>query len=109
MTAYLGTNSFIEVCRMAEDGDKKASLIIDAAAYQVSKEIGAMATVLNGEVDTIILTGGMAHEDSFINTIITRVGFIADVAVYPGEDELKALAFNGFLALDGKIEIKEYK
>jgi butyrate kinase len=109
MMAYLGTNSFIEVCRMAENGDEKASMIIDAAAYQVSKEIGAMATVLKGEVDSIILTGGMAHQESYVNSIISRVRFISDVVVYPGEDELKALAYNGLLALDGKIEIKEYK
>jgi butyrate kinase len=109
MMAYLGTNSFIEVCRMAEEGDKKASLVVDAASYQISKEIGAMATVLNGKVDIIILTGGMAHQESFVKSIINRVSFIADVAVHPGEDELKALAYNGLLALDGKIEIKTYK
>lgn len=109
MLAYLGTNSFIEVCRMAESGDEKAALIIDAASYQLSKEIGAMATVLNGEVDAIILTGGMAYQESYIKSIISRISFIAAVEVYPGEDELKALAFNGLLALDGKIEIKEYK
>jgi butyrate kinase len=108
MVAYLGTNSFIEVCKMAERGDKKALLIRNACSYQVGKEIGAMAAVLNGKVDAIILTGGMAYEDSNINEIRSMVSFIADVVVYPGEDELKALAFNGLLALDGKIEIKTY-
>ena len=62
MVAYLGTNSFIEVCKMADNGDRKANLIIDAAAYQVSKQIGAMAAVLHGKVDAIILTGGLAYE-----------------------------------------------
>jgi butyrate kinase len=109
MMAYLGTNSFIEVCKMVENGDKKARLIRDAASYQVGKEIGAMATVLNGKVDAIILTGGMAHEDSNIRNIRSMVDFISDVVIYPGEDELKALAFNGLLALDGKIEIKMYE
>lgn len=108
MMAYLGTNSFIEVCKMAEKGDKKALLIRDAASYQISKEIGAMAAVLNGKVDAIILTGGMAYEETNINSIRSMVGFISDVVVYPGEDELKALAFNGLLALDGKIEIRDY-
>jgi butyrate kinase len=108
MVAYLGTNNFIEVCKMAEKGDKKAILIRNAASYQIGKEIGAMATVLNGKVDAIILTGGMAYQDINIKNIRAMVDFIADVVVYPGEDELKALAFNGLLALNGKIEIKTY-
>jgi butyrate kinase len=108
MMAYLGTNSFIEVCKMAELGDPKAILISKAASYQVGKEIGAMAAVLDGKVDAIILTGGMAYQESYINDIREMVSFIAEVIVYPGEDELKSLAFNGLLALDGKIEIKTY-
>lgn len=109
MVAYLGTNSFIDVCKMADTGDEKAILIRDAAIYQISKEIGAMAAILNGDVNAIILTGGMAHEVPFVENIKRMISFIAEVVVYPGEDELKALAFNGLLALDGKIEIKEYK
>jgi butyrate kinase len=109
MMAYLGTNSFIDVCKMAGNGDAKALLIKNACSYQVSKEIGAMAAVLSGKVDAIILTGGMAFEEEYVNSIRSMVRFIAEVIVYPGEDELKALAFNGLLALDGKIEIKEYK
>jgi len=108
MMAYLGTNSFIEVCKMADEGDQVAILISKAASYQVGKEIGSMAAVLDGKVDAIILTGGMAHQDSYINYIRSMVSFISEVVVYPGEDELKALAFNGLLALDGKIEIKDY-
>src|SRR5664279_4753872 len=108
MMAYLGTNSFIEVCKMADNGDQKAILIGTAASYQVGKEIGSMAAVLAGKVDAIILTGGMAHQDSYINYIRSMVSFISEVVVYPGEDELKALAFNGLLALDGKIEINIY-
>jgi butyrate kinase len=109
MMAYLGTNNFIEVCKMANNGDEKAILISNAAAYQVGKEIGAMAAVLDGKVDAIILTGGMAHEESFIDRIRAMVIFIAEVVVYPGEDELKALAYNGLLALDGLIEIRNYE
>jgi butyrate kinase len=109
MMAYLGTNSFIEVCKMADEGNQKAILISKSASYQVGKEIGSMAAVLDGKVDAIILTGGMAHQDSYVNCIRTMISFIADVVVYPGEDELKALAFNGLLALDGKIEIKDYQ
>jgi butyrate kinase len=108
MVAYLGTNSFIEVCKMAEKGDKKALLVRNAASYQVGKEIGAMAAVLSGKVDAIILTGGMSYQDTYVNEISSMVSFIAEVVVYPGEDELKALAYNGLLALDGKIEVKIY-
>lgn len=93
---------------MAENGNPKAILICDAASYQISKEIGAMASVLNGEVDAIILTGGMAHEVPFVENIKKMISFISEVHVYPGEDELKALAYNGLLAMDGKIEIKTY-
>ncbi len=108
MVAYLGTNSFKDVCRMADEGNKKAILIRDAAAYQVAKEIGAMAAVLKGKVDAIILTGGIAFQESHVTRIREMVKFIAEVVVYPGEDEIKSLAFNGLLALDGKIEIKTY-
>lgn len=108
MVAYLGTNDFLKVCISADNGDERAILIRDAAAYQVSKEIGAMAAVLHGHVDAILLTGGMAHQEKHMSKIKSMVEFIAEVFVYPGEGEIKALAFNGLLALDGKIEIKSY-
>ncbi len=108
MVAYLGTNDFQEVSRRAADGDEKALLIRDAFSYQAGKEIGAMAAVLHGEVDAIILTGGIAYERINIKNISSMVDHIAAIVVYPGEDELKALAFNGLLALEGKIEIKTY-
>ncbi len=108
LVAYLGTNNFIEANSMANNGDQKAVLIIEALAYQISKEIGAIAAVLEGKVDAIILTGGLAYQESHVERIKKMVRFIADVVVFPGEDEIKALAFNGLLALDGKIEIKEY-
>ncbi len=106
--AYLGTNNFIEVCRMAESGNQKALLIRNAVSYQIGKEIGALAAVLKGKVDAIILTGGMAYQEENIKSISSMVDYIARVIVYPGEDELKSLAFNGLLALDGKIDIKTY-
>jgi butyrate kinase len=109
MMAYLGTNDYIEVCRRADNGEIKANLIRDAFIYQVGKEIGAMAAVLCGEVDAVILTGGIAHNDATVQKIKAIIRYISEVVVYPGEDELKALAFNGLLALDGKIEIKIYR
>ncbi len=108
MVAYLGTNSFIEVCDMADNGNSKAVLIRDALAYQIGKEIGAAATVLHGSVDAIILTGGLANQQGHVDRVKAMVGFIARVVVYPGEDEIRALAFNGLLALDGKIQVKVY-
>ena len=109
MMAYLGTNDFIEICKRADNGESGAILIRDAFTYQIGKEIGAMAAVLRGQVDAIILTGGIAHHQFTVANIKSMVDFIADVKIYPGEDEIKALAFNGLLALDGKIEIKTYK
>ncbi len=109
MVAYLGTNNFIEVCRRADSGDQKSMLIREALAYQIGKEIGANAAVLNGQVDAIILTGGLAFQEEHVRRIRSMVEFIAEVVVYPGEDEIKALAFNGLLALDGKIEIRNYE
>jgi butyrate kinase len=108
MFAYTGTNDFREVCSRADGGDEKAQIVRDAIAYQVGKEIASLAAVLHGSVDAIILTGGLAHQESHIDYIRTMVEFIAEVVVYPGEDELRALAFNGLLALQGEIKIREY-
>jgi len=108
MVAYLGTNDFREISQRAASGDEKAALVRDAAMYQVSKEIGAMAVALEGKVDAVILTGGLAYDETAVQLIRKMTGFIAPVAVYPGEDELRALAFNGLLALRGEVEIKEY-
>lgn len=109
MVAYLGTNNFQEVCKMAESGDQKSALIREAAAYQIAKEIGAMAAVLEGKVDAVILTGGMAFENSFTSLISSKTDFIGKIIICPGEDEMKALAFNGLLALDDKTEIRIYE
>lgn len=108
MVAYLGTNSFKDVCKKAESGDEKAQLVIDACIYQIGKEIGAMAAVFSGKIDAILITGGMAYQETFVNQIKSMVRFIAEVFVYPGEDEIKSLAYNGLLALDGKIGVKTY-
>ena len=108
MVAYLGTNSFEEICTNADKGEQKAKLIREAAGYQVGKEIGSMATVLGGKVDAIILTGGMAYNKTFTNLITSMVSFISKVVLSPGEDEMKALATSGLRALNKEIEIKIY-
>jgi len=108
LVAYLGTNSAYEVEQRVQNGDAYASLIYNAMAYQVSKEIGAMATVMHFQVDGILITGGIAHDKYFVNQIIERVHKIAPVHVYPGEDELKALAMNGLRVLSGETVPKIY-
>ena len=102
MVAYLGTNDFRSVCKKASEGDKRSLLIQEAASYQVAREIGAMAAVLGGEVDAIILTGGMAYQQLHVSYISRLTGWIAEIAVYPGEDELRALAYNGLRVLTGE-------
>ncbi|NRT74039.1 butyrate kinase [Clostridium beijerinckii] len=107
--AYLDTNDARIVESAALDGDPKAKIVHDAMGYQVSKEIGAAATVLNGNVDAIILTGGMAYGKPMVNLIRERVGFIAPIVIYPGEDEMLALAQGVIRVLNGEEEVKEYK
>lgn len=106
--AYLGTNNAMAVEKRALAGEAKAALIQDAFTYQVAKEIGAMATVMSGQVDAILLTGGIAYGKPVVNKIRKRVEFIAPVYVYPGEDEMKALAMNGYMVLSGEVEAKIY-
>ncbi len=106
--AYLGTNDAYQVEQNADAGDKESRLIHDAMAYQTAKEIGAMSTVLKGEVDAILLTGGIAYGKPFVDVLTERVKHLAPVFVYPGEDEMKALAMNGYLVLNNEIEVMDY-
>jgi len=106
--AYLGHKDAHQLEKLAREGDPKARLIQDAMAYQISKEIGAMAAVLGGEVHAIIITGGIAHNPDVTSYIKEHVGFIAPVFIYPGEDEMRALALNGSMLLSGKISPREY-
>ena len=108
LVAYLGTNSARDVEEKAAEGDEYAKLIYDGMAYQVSKEVGAMRAVLDFSVDGILVTGGIAHSKYFVNQIISQVHRLAPVHIYPGEDEMKALAMNGFRVLKGETEAKVY-
>jgi butyrate kinase len=108
MMVYLGTNDAYLAEREANKGDEKCSEVLAAMAYQVAKEIGAMSTVLKGKVDGILITGGIANSKWFCNMIIERVYRIAPVYIYPGQDEMGALAENALMAINGEIEIKEY-
>jgi len=107
--AYAGHKDAQRLEKEAREGDPEARLLQAAMAYQISKEIGAMATVLGGEVDAILITGGMAHNSDLTAEVKLRVDFIAPVLVFPGEDEMRALAQNGSLLLSGKITAREYR
>ena len=105
---YLNTNDAYDVEVKAKDGDAKAAMIQEAMAYQVAKEIGAMATVLKGKVDAILVTGGIAYGKPFVESLKEKVSFLAPVAVYPGEDEMKALAMNALMLHQGELTAKIY-
>lgn len=109
LSAYLDTNNAKEVSDRAKTGDEKAKLIYSAMAYQVAKAIGEYAVTLDGEVDAILITGGIAYDKDFVTMIEKKVKFIADVVVYPGEDELLALAQGGLRVLKKEESAKEYK
>ncbi|HTW82037.1 MAG TPA: butyrate kinase [Terracidiphilus sp.] len=100
--AYLGTRSLPEVEQRIDAGDKLAAQVFDAMIYQIAKETGAMAAVLAGKAEAVILTGGMAHSERLVNRLCNRIGWIAPIDVYPGEDELRTLAEGVFRVLDGE-------
>ena len=108
LVAYLGTNDAREVEIAVNEGDKKAAFYLEAMAYQVSKSIGEMATVLKGKIDGILITGGIAYDKNMMAMIRERVEFIAPVLVYPGQDELKALAMNALMVARGEVEAIVY-
>lgn len=107
--AYLGTNDALEVERRVKNKDLRAKSVQEALFYQVAKMIGEMAVVLEGKVDGILLTGGLAYNKQLETYIRNKTGFISEVFMYPGEDELEALALNALGVANGEIEAKEYK
>ncbi len=106
--AYLGTRDLQEVERRADTGDAQAALVVEAMVYQIAKEAGAMAAVLSGKVDALLLTGGMAHSERLIKLLCGYFDWIAPIAVYPGEDELRALAEGVFRVLNGEEAAKRF-
>lgn len=107
MMAYLGENDTLTVENQAAAGDAKASEVLDAMCYQVGKEIGGCAAVLEGKVDAILMTGGMANSKRLTGAIEKMVSFIAPVVVYPGEYEMQSLALTSLAMLRGQEELKE--
>jgi len=106
---YFGSNDAYQVEKNAEAGDEKSQLIQNAMAYQIAKAIGAAAAVLKGKIDAILLTGGIAYGKPIVNEIISYIDWIAPVKVYPGEDEMRALAFNALLILNREKKAKDYE
>jgi butyrate kinase len=109
LNAHLGTNDVKEIIRKIEDeGDEHAKLILDAMIYHVAKNIAAEAAVLCGEIDAILLTGGLARSEYIVSRLRRRIGFLGHVYCFPGEDEMGALALNALDVLRGKRQAKVY-
>jgi butyrate kinase len=106
--SYLGTRDLKEVLDLIDAGDMVAAEVVAAMLYQVAKEAGAMAAVLEGRVDGVVVTGGMAHAARIAEAVTRSLAWIAPVSVYPGEDELRALAEGGMRILEGKEESLNY-
>lgn len=108
LNAYLGTNDMRDVEKMVNDGDAKATEVRDAFVFQVSKDIGSMSCVLNGKVDQIIVTGGIAYDKGVVAKLKEACEWIAPFTVYPGEDELLALVQGGLRVVNGEEEAMKY-
>ncbi len=108
LSAYLGTSSMSEIEMRLAANEEKAWFYVNAMAYQIAKEIGAMSSVLEGKVDAILLTGNILNNKKFTDEITRRVGHIAPITVYPVVNDLDSLAANGMLVLNGRAELVEY-
>ena len=108
LMAHLGITDARDVVKRISEGDVRAELVLKSMIYNIAKEIGSMSVVLHGKVDAILLTVGISYNDYCINKLKEYIAFIAPVCVFPGEDEMEALAFNALGALRGKLNCKEY-
>lgn len=109
LKALLGTHDAMEVEKMITEGDNNAKLIYEAMAYQIAKGIGELATVVNGNVDAVVLTGGIAHSKMITDWVTERIKFIAPVLIMAGENEMEALAYGALRVLKGKENARDYK
>lgn len=108
LVAYLGTNDGYEIEQRIKNGDQEAKFLTQVMCYQIAKEIGSCATVLHGDVDAVVLTGGLAYDDFIVEEIRSRVAFIGDLLIFPGEDEMEALALGALRVLNNEETAKEY-
>jgi len=109
LKAYLGTDSVYEVEKMIQAGDKKAKLILDAMIYQVAKSVGFLSMAFTEPVDAILVTGDCANSKYLVNNLADRISKIAPVHIYPGDEELQALAQNGLMVMRRETEVLNYK
>jgi len=109
LSAYLGTRDLVEVERRIDAGDQEAARVFEAMVYQIGKEAGAMAVALKGKVDAVLLTGGMAYSSKVVTQLRSDLDWIAPIRVYPGEDELQALAEGVFRVLNGEEQAKKLR
>jgi len=109
LKAYLGVDNVYEAEKMIEAGDKKAKLILDAMIYQVAKSVGFLSMAFKEPVDAILITGDCANNKYLINNLVEKIVKIAPVHIYPGDEELQALAQNGLMVMRGEIEVLNYK
>ena len=105
---HLGISDALELTNRAENGDKYAEMVWNKMIYQIEKCIGAMAAVLHGKVDGILLGGGMVHSKDLVKQITDTCSFIAPVTAYPGEFEMEAMAAGAIRVLNGEEELKQY-
>ena len=105
---YFGTSDFKKIYKLVEEKDQKATLVYNTMIYQISKQIGAMAAALKGDVDGILLTGGLMIYDDIYEKIRESCSWISEIYVYPGEEEQDALAFETIKAINGEREILVY-
>ena len=108
LVAHLNQNSVQQICIDIEKGDQKSKAVLDAMSYSIAKEIGAMAAVLKGQVDAILLTGGVAYNEPVNDVIREHCSFLAPIFIYPGEDEMGALMLNALSVLRGERTPKVY-
>ena len=106
--AYTGTDHVGEALKRMEDGDRETGLVLRSLAYQIAKEAGAMAAALSGQVDRVVITGGMAHNDWLVERLRERLSFLSPLEVFPGECELEALVRGVLRVFDGVEEIRTY-
>jgi butyrate kinase len=106
--AYLGTSDAQLIGERARQGDEQAKLLLQAMAYQVAKEIGACATVLQGKIDAVVITGGLAYSTLLVEDITKSIGYLGKILIFPGEDEMQALADAGRRILSGQEQAKDY-
>lgn len=106
LSAYLGTRDLVEVERRIDEGDHEAARVLESMVYQIGKQAGAMAVALMGKVDAVLLTGGMAYSERVVTMLRGALDWIAPIRVYPGEDELQALAEGVFRVLSGEEQAK---